>query len=106
MPVHLRGVQRLPVRLPAGQRLRELPEPETRFTGRHRAPEREPARLLHGVLRLADHQTTGTWKTLGGRVPETLRHIQVVLRQTPQRRLRQRCHKGESELPQGHRQGH
>ena len=71
-----------------------------------RAPEREPARLLHGVLRLADHQTTGTWKTLGGRVPETLRHIQVVLRQTPQRRLRQRCHKGESELPQGHRQGH
>ena len=84
----------------------ELPEPETRFTGRHRAPEREPACLLHGVLRLADHQTTGTWKTLGGRVPETLRHIQVVLRQTPQRRLRQRCHKGESGLPQGHRQGH
>ena len=95
----------LPVRLPAGQRLRELPEPEIHFTYCHRAPEREPARLLHGVLRLADHPATGTRKTLGGRVPETLRHIQVVLRQTPQRRLRQRRHEGEPGLPQGHRQG-
>ena len=68
---------------------------------------KENLRVCYMVFsRLADHQTTGTWKTLGGRVPETLRHIQVVLRQTPQRRLRQRCHKGESGLPQGHRQGH
>lgn len=32
MPVHLRGVQRLSVRVRVGQRLRELHEPETHIT--------------------------------------------------------------------------
>ena len=83
VPVHLRGVQRLPVRVRIGQRLRELHEPEAHRTGRYRAPERKTAYLLHGVLRLAGHQAARAWQNLGGRVPETLRHIEVILRQAP-----------------------
>ena len=41
--------------------------------------ERKPAYLLHGVLRVTDYQTARTRQTLGRRVPETLRHIQVLL---------------------------
>ena len=49
------------------------------LTSCHRATEREPAHLLHGVLRLADHQAARAWQALGGGVPATLRHIQVIL---------------------------
>ena len=72
--------QRLPVRVSVGQRLRELPEPETHRTGGHRAPEREPSHLLHGVFHRPYHQAARARETLVGRVPETLRHIQILLR--------------------------
>ena len=70
-----------------------------------RAPEREPSRLLHGVFHRPYHQAARARETLVGRVPETLRHIQVLLRQAPQRRLQQRCYKREPRFPQIHRQG-
>ena len=38
-----------------GQRLREFHEPEADFTPRYRPPEREPARLLYGFIRITDH---------------------------------------------------
>ncbi len=39
---------------------------------------------LKRCLRFADHQAARAWQSLGGRVSETLRHIQVILRQAPQ----------------------
>ena len=56
-----------------------LHEPEANLATRHRPSERKPAYLLHGVLRVTDHQAARTRQTLGRRVPETLRHIQVLL---------------------------
>lgn len=41
----------------------------------------------------------------GRRVPQALRHIENLLRQAPQRRVRPRRHRREQEIPQGHRQG-
>lgn len=63
-------MQRLPVRVCVGQRFCEFHEPEAHRTGCHRAPERKPACLLHGVLRLADYQAVRVWQGLGGRVPD------------------------------------
>ena len=44
-------------------------------------------------------------QAVGGRVPQALRHIENLLRQAPQRRVRPRRHRREQEIPQGHRQG-
>ena len=44
-------------------------------------------------------KSTSRTVTLGRRVFETLRHIQIILRQAPQRRLQQRCYKRKPRFP-------
>ena len=98
-------MQRIPVRLCFGQRLRELHEPQADRTGCFGTSEREPPRLLHGACRVADHPSARARQAVGGGVPQALRHIENLLRQAPQRRVRPRRHRRKQEIPQGHRQG-
>ena len=64
---------------------------------------KENLRICYMVFSIA--RTIRARETLVGRVPETLRHIQILLRQAPQRCLQQCCHQRESRFPQIHRQG-
>lgn len=66
---------------------------------------KENLRICYMVFSIARTIRPRERETLVGRVPETLRHIQILLRQAPQRRLQQRCYKREPRFPQIHRQG-
>ena len=66
---------------------------------------KENLRICYMVFSIARTIRPRARETLVGRVPETLRHIQILLRQAPQRCLQQCCHQRESRFPQIHRQG-
>ena len=56
---------------------------------------KENLRVCYMVLAVSRTITARTRETVGGRVPETLRHIQVILRQAPQRCLQRRDNRRE-----------